>query len=155
MEMELHVPCRNPVDHLMSQCNYLGKVKALQCVGLSDEEFFNVIHECMIFQYRFSKHLLNSNRSSFTVKCFDFRQQFTTYIDHMAGILQHRRFESTPYVKRETNKARNKSSECIWEDKRMYAKAEAHLIEKYDYYQFCDKCMGSVDEITRNTTITN
>ncbi|KAL9178468.1 hypothetical protein ACHAXT_003798 [Thalassiosira profunda] len=149
MAMELHVPCRSPIDHLMSQCNF--RHKALRCAGLSDEEFFRAIDSCMVMLDRFGRDLLNS----FTVRCFDFRQQFTKYIDHMAGILQRRRLESTPYIKRETNRPRNKTSECIWGDQPMYAKAEAYLISKYDYYKFCDKCMGSADEITRNTTITD
>ncbi|KAL9178442.1 hypothetical protein ACHAXT_003772 [Thalassiosira profunda] len=147
--MELHVPCRSPIDHLMSQCNY--RHKALRCAGLSDEQFFRAIDSCTLGLNRFHSDLLNH----FTVKCFDFRQQFTKYIDHMARILQRRRFESTPYIKRETNDTRNKANECIWNNEEAYAKAEAYLISKYDYYQFCDMCMGSVDEITKNTTITD
>ncbi|KAL9190979.1 hypothetical protein ACHAXT_000685 [Thalassiosira profunda] len=145
VEMELHLPCRRPIDHLMSQCNH--KHKPLHCDAETDEDFYRQIDECALKRWRFSKELLKH----FTVKCFNFAAQFTTYIDHMAGILQHRRFESAPYVKRETNRARNKKNECIWSDEKAYAKAEAYLKETYDYYKFCDECLGSKNDITRNT----
>ncbi|KAL9187285.1 hypothetical protein ACHAXT_001388 [Thalassiosira profunda] len=145
VEMELHVPCRNPIDHLLSQCNY--RRISLDCDTETDEDFYRAIDKCVVIPTRFSKDLLNN----FTVKCFDYEQQFTTYIDYMAERLQRRRFESVPYVKRETNRPRNKTSECLWNNEKAYAKAEAYLISKYDYYSFCDECLGTEDEITRNT----
>ncbi|KAK1738883.1 hypothetical protein QTG54_010199 [Skeletonema marinoi] len=108
LKMELHVPCRNRLDHLMSQCNFRGK--KIACDAKTDEELFNSVKKCYIFLLdRYSHHL----QEHFDVKCFDFKKQFTDYPEYMSGILQKRRFQSTPYVKRETNAPRNQTNECM------------------------------------------
>ncbi|KAK1738884.1 hypothetical protein QTG54_010200 [Skeletonema marinoi] len=66
----------------------------------------------------------------------------------MSGILQKRRFQSTPYVKRDTNRPRNKANECIWENRAVLEKIDRYLLETVPYYQFCNDCMGSENEIT-------
>ena len=143
MKMELHVPCRNRLDHLMSQCNFRGKKMA--CDAKTDEELFKSVKKCYIFLLdRYSHHL----QEHFDVKCFDFKKQFTDYPEYMSGILQKRRFQSTPYVKRETNAPRNQTDECIWGNATVLEKVEKYLLETVPYYQFCDQCMGSENEIT-------
>jgi hypothetical protein len=141
--MELHVPCRDPIDHLMSQCSY--KTKKLKCDAASDEEFFSSIKKC--FAYISSRYDDNL-RKHFDIKCYDFWKQFTTYQDYMSERLQPRRLVSTPYVKRESNLPRNKTSECIWGRPDLLEKATNYLL-KQPYYQFCNACLGSEDDITK------
>ncbi len=161
MNMELHVPCRDRIEHLMSMCNYeeVGRdphepfessliKNKIACDAKTDEALFASVNKCFLYLNRYN-HGLNSH---FDVKCFDFRNQFTTYIDHMSTILNHRRFESTPYVKRETNGERNKEDECIWYNDEVRAKVDKYLLEKIQYYQFCDRCMGSENEIAKSDT---
>ena len=147
-EMELHVPCRDPIDHLMSQCNF-RRLK-IDCKAESDEDFYESIEECFAYLGRYS----NSLKKHFDVKCFDFRQQFTTYVDIMAMKLEERRFISKPYIKRETNRQRNKDKECIWKHPHLVEKVRAYLLKNVDYYQFCDECMGSENDLTRDNDLT-
>lgn len=139
--MELHVPCRDPIDHLMSQCNYFHH--AIDCDAENDEDFYKSIEKCYVYLGRYSHRL----RHHFDVKCFDFHQEFTTYVDLMAKELQERRFVAEPYIKRETNRPRNKASECIWGRQDLIEKAREYLIENVEYYQFCDECIGSEDDL--------
>jgi len=153
VNMELHVPCRDRIEHLMSMCNYEehGKVgekglptkHKIACDAKTDEELFNSVKKCFLYLNRYDHSLLEL----FDVKCFSFHNQFTNYIDHMSTILSHRRFESTPYVKRETNDVRNKEEECIWYNPEVREKVDKFLLDTIPYYQFCDSCMGSENEI--------
>eukprot|EP00978_Attheya_sp_CCMP212_P046056 scaffold371961_cov63-Attheya_sp.AAC.1 len=141
--MELHVPCRDPIDHLMSQCNF--KRIMLKCDAATDEEFFRSINTCFVLILaRYNDRL----RKHFDVKCYDFQKQFTTYQDYMFERLQPRRLVSTPFVKRETNRQRNMTSECIWGRPDLLEKATNYLL-KQSYYQFCNACVGSEDDITK------
>jgi hypothetical protein len=138
--MELHVPCRDPLDHLMSNCNFRNE--HINCAS-GDDAFYKSVDKCVILKNRFNENLTKH----FDVKCFDFKEQFTTYIDYMASKLQQRRFVSTPYVKRETNEQRNKTNECIWQHPDLMEKAKNYLLEKEPYYQFCDSCIGSEHDL--------
>jgi hypothetical protein len=141
--MELHLPCRDPIDHLMSQCNYGHK--QLNCNG-TDEELIKSVKSCFVHHNRFSIEL--ANRKKTTLKCYDFRQQFTTYMDYVSEKLQQRRFVSE-YKQRKTNKDRIKENECIWERKDLMVRVESYLVDNVGYYQFCKQCLGSADDISR------
>mmetsp|Transcript_4167 Transcript_4167/g.9265 ORF Transcript_4167/g.9265 Transcript_4167/m.9265 type:complete len:352 (+) Transcript_4167:91-1146(+) len=149
VDMELHVPCRDPVEHLMSQCNHdalhRGRVK-FQCEHKTDQELFAHIQHCLVSPDRYNNQL----EQSFNVRCYDFEQQFTTYIDHMANFLEERRFEPEHYSKKETNSPRDRDSECIWDRPNLMEKARKYLIENVQYYNFCNRCMGTEKEITRS-----
>ena len=47
ISMELHVPCRDPIDHLMSQCGELKR--KLDCDAATDEEFIKSVKSCEVF----------------------------------------------------------------------------------------------------------
>jgi len=146
-EMVLHVPCRDPIEHLMSQCNHNhdGRhVKYLNCDG-TEEEYFHSVDLCHLgvrtrFDYELADH--------FDVKCYDFTKQFTTYLDYMGGVLQEKRIVPDHYVKRDTNSPHDRESECIWNRPDLMEKTRKYLIEKLDYYDFCDKCLGTENDLT-------
>jgi len=142
--LELHVPCRDRIDHLMSQCNF--RHATLDCDASSDEDFFESVRGCFTnLMVRYHHELAEH----FHVQCFDFKKQFTTYTQYMSKRLQPRRLESEPYIKRETNRPRDRMNECIWKRPDLLDKTNVYLLENVPYYQFCDYCMGSEDEITR------
>ena len=64
----------------------------------------------------------------------------------MNDILQMKKLQSV-YIQTETNVVRNKTAECVWgEDStsmELRDKITAYLIQNYDYYSFCDSCIGS------------
>jgi hypothetical protein len=155
MEMELHVPCRDPVDHLMSMCNHqrsLGKIKdaGLSCNNPGAENFTKAIDDCIVqvsdrFHFELGVH--------FNLKCYEYEKQFSTYIDMMGSELQNRRIVSEPYIPRESNLARDKSTECIWNNDMAKERANQYLMEKFDYYKFCNACIGSDDDLTRDSAV--
>ena len=154
--MELHVPCRDPIDHLMSQCNYAEDTgynankfnkQDLACDAETDEEFFASVRSCFVWlDERYNQDL----EKHFDVKCYDYKNQFGGYIDYLSEKLVNRRFETEEYVRRETNDPRDKENECIWKRPDLLEKTRKYLIENVDYYRFCDKCLGTEDEIGNN-----
>lgn len=142
--MELHIPCRNRIDHLMSQCNYLHE--KIDC-DVDDHELYSAVDSCFAYMNRYSDELLHLK--NIHVKCYDFKKQYTSYIDYMDQRLQRRRLESKPYKRRETNLPRRKDRECIWSRPDVYHKVDQYLLEQVPYYAFCQKCLGSEDDITR------
>ncbi|KAL7480962.1 hypothetical protein ACHAW6_006643 [Cyclotella cf. meneghiniana] len=144
MQMELHVPCRIRIKHLMSQCNHHAPKKLeLACNATTDEELFESVNECLLHMHRYDHELLKH----FDVRCYDFEKQFTGYVPYMSGILRRRRFESKPFQKRETNDPRNKTEECIWNNPGVLKKVDRYLLNTVPYYQFCNNCIGSKNEL--------
>jgi len=141
IQMELHVPCRDPIDHLLSQCNM--RSQNLDCSS-SKDVYFRAVQKCFVKMNRYENNLQESFDS---IKCYDFREQFTTYIDYMGERLQERRFISEPYIKRETNEPRNKTNECLLQRPDLMNITRKFLL-KFDYYKFCDSCIGSKNDIT-------
>ena len=81
------------------------------------------------------------------VKCYDVKYQFTKYVELMSEYLQSKRIVDG-YVHRSTNDKRNKSDECIWEAYMEFKdEVTAHLVQHYDYYSFCDSCIGSGNDL--------
>lgn len=145
LTMELHVPCRDSIDHLMSQCNHNGiQFKCRQ--NMSDSELQNEIKKCLLFMNRFGNRL--KRVKNVNLKCYNFPQQFTGYIDYMSTRLQPRRLISE-YVSRETNPPRVKDEECIWKDEKLQQRVRELLIKSKPYYRFCDECLGSDNDITK------
>jgi hypothetical protein len=133
--MELHLPCRSPVDHLLSQCNWRKRVFDCRKTG---NDMMRQIDKCLVYiDRRYDKTLADI----FPVKCFDYRQT-NEYLEWIGARLQQRRI-STDYFFRETNKSRQKGKECVWNQTDVQELIETYLIENYDYYRFCDQCLGS------------
>lgn len=143
MPMELHVPCREPIDHLMSQCNY--RRKNFQCL---ENNISKKIKKCMVDpNRRFNLDLTNmSVYKNIDVKCFDFKRAFTDYIDYMEKFLDSKAITSE-YVMRDTNRKRNRTNECVWTDPAIQTEIKHFMKENYDYYSFCNTCLGSQDDL--------
>ncbi len=147
--LEMHVPCRDPIDHLMSQCNYAeptGKFvkQDLACDAATEEEYFASVRECFVYVNERYNHDLEEH---FDMKCYDFKNQFGGYLDYLSERLEDRRYEAEEYVRRETNDPRDKESECIWKRPDLLEKTRTYLINNIDYYGFCNKCLGTENEI--------
>ena len=145
----MHVPCRDPIDHLMSQCNYAepsGKFvkQDLNCDAATDEEYFASVRSCFVYLKDRYNHALEKH---FDMKCYDFKNQFGGYMDYLSEKLEDRRYETEEYIRRETNDPRDKESECIWKRPDLLEKTRDYLINNVDYYEFCDKCLGTENEI--------
>jgi hypothetical protein len=155
--MELHVPCRDPIDHLLSMCNYrlvngsFVQGRRFDCAGdLSKEvERCLVLDETQIdYMDRFSMKL--QSIPNIHLKCFDWRASFDgTYAEFIGNVLQRKK-KRGEYVFWATNRPRNLQHECLLNATQSVQKqVRIFLRGKYDYYKFCDQCMGSEDDIFR------
>ncbi len=133
-EIELHVPCRDPLDHLMSQCNYNHRQKFDCSAGV---DIASQVKRCLVAESRFNMRLT----SLFDVKCFPVKP-VEAYVNYMSQTLRQKR-HVRKYVFRPTNRPRNKSEECIWAFTRLQEDIRQYLVSTFDYYKFCDRCMTS------------
>ena len=146
MPMELHVPCRDPIDHLMSQCNY--RYHKFNC----RESISKEIPKCMVGHNfkRFNFDLTNNSIfRNIDIKCFDYKRTFNDYIDYIGNFLDSKKITSE-YVIRDTNKKRNNADECVWMDPQIRTEIEHFMKNNYDYYSFCDSCLGSEGDLFGN-----
>eukprot|EP00980_Cylindrotheca_fusiformis_P002048 scaffold451_cov121-Cylindrotheca_fusiformis.AAC.4 len=142
--IEMHVPCRDPLEHFMSQCNY--RKHRFNCSITEPMELAKEIHKCLKDEDRFRAKEIPSFGPNMNFKCFN-PIPVTRYVDYMGQLLQERRFV-VDHIERETNRKRHKERECLWN---MTDVAKHHLIGElkvqWDLYDFCDKCMGSNNEL--------
>ncbi|KAL3816728.1 hypothetical protein ACHAXA_002214 [Cyclostephanos tholiformis] len=137
--LELHVPCREPIGHLMSQCNHLNR--NFQC---KDANLTKAVRSCLLDIGRYSDSMgLHEN---ITVKCFD-PIPIENYVKYMSHYLQPRRI-AAPYVHIESNpRPRDKTKECIWNRPDSFKQEVLNIMMKIPYYRFCSRCMGSNDDL--------
>lgn len=137
--MEMHVPCRDPLDHLMSMANYKRLGFNCNATNLAAE-----VEATVVRMTRMRPEFAKS--PNVTLKCFD-PMPPQKYVDYMGTILQPRRLRAD-YVHRPTNKPRKKEKECIWKQSQEWKDNLIKLLhENYYYYEFCSQCMGSENEL--------
>mmetsp|Transcript_33585 Transcript_33585/g.77473 ORF Transcript_33585/g.77473 Transcript_33585/m.77473 type:complete len:247 (+) Transcript_33585:604-1344(+) len=143
--LELHVPCRESVDLLMSACNY-RLVKKFDCSATTDDEIKKEVDRCFRdFLKRFSINLLNL--PDIRVKCFSSPSRMGDYLEYVGSRLQRKSFESK-YVHRNTNPRRKRDRECVWKDDSYREKIKKYLMRhESGYFKFCDSCIGSKDDL--------
>jgi hypothetical protein len=118
--LELHIPCRNISDHLLSVANHQGL--EFDCRADGKSEFDRVVAGFHLDRYNYK--LVNTD--GITAYCFD----PDGYVPYMSARLQPKR-RFTEYTHQPTNK------------KRMPACLPPGLIQaalKHPYYKFCSKC---------------
>jgi len=116
----------------------------LACDAATDEEYFKSVHDCLIMlDRRFNNELENH----FDVKCYAFNNQFTGYVNYLSTFLGKRFITAEEIVQRHTNYPRDRDSECIWKRPDLLEKTRKYLVESVSYYRFCDKCLGTENEI--------
>ena len=143
--MELHVPCRDPLEHLMSQCNFKNK-KLFRCDALDLEE---EVQNCLVHtDSRFSSHLQDDPNIS--LKCFN-PIPVEDYIKYMGTILEHKRIDSE-YFSRPSNTPRNKEEECLWSAGEDFQAKVLSVLMKHEYYAFCEQCLGTDQELSLSSS---
>lgn len=145
--IELHVPCRETVDHILSSCSWLNV--SLDC-NIPARELFEIMEKkCLIWSARYNHNL----RQDFDVKCYD-NDKTDEYVQFMSRLLQPRRFESRPFVYFRTRWGnRDKDNECIWSRQDLLNEMERYFLSgnnvSHHYYQFCNECLGSENDLTQ------
>jgi len=138
--MEIHIPCRDMVEHVLSQCNFLDRT--FHCY-----ENITRLHEqvdaCLIQMYRFpAAHPIIPN---VTFKCFN-PIPVQAYVEYMGQFLQKRK-RPVPYHHFEMNRPRNKSIECLQTNALAQARVRKYLLQTQPYYRYCEACIGSEDDL--------
>jgi hypothetical protein len=138
-KMELHIPCRDPLSHLMSMCNF--KQYEFQC---SAKNISTEVEKCNVFLSRMSREFQNVRNVQ--LKCFNPIPP-QPYLNYMGTILQRKRVEAE-YIHRDSNLPRDKGKECIWKESQEFRDELLKTLRKeYFYYEFCGQCMGSNKEL--------
>lgn len=143
--IELHVPCRRTIDHILSSCSWMSV--SLDC-NTSQNELFEIVEKkCLVHGDRYHHNL----RQDFDVKCFD-NDKTSEYVQYMSRRLQPRRFESKPFVYyRGRWGDRDKDSECIWSRPDLLQEMARHFLSgqmlSHHYYQYCNECLGSENDL--------
>lgn len=123
---ELHLPCRDPVDHFMSQMNH--KAQRIDC----DTFVPSTANQLLLgVSNRFR------DDTKLKVRCMHFSNQFISY---PAALGLPKKRISQPLHILPTNRKRNKHNECIWNNTDLKARLHNHLVATVDYYRFCDRC---------------
>jgi hypothetical protein len=152
LELELHVPCREPLSHLMSMFNFFGKTFDCNSTDLKEHIQKSIKSYMVIDRFDFTL----ATHPNITTKCFD-PVPPTRYRDYMGTILQHKQVD-TEYMFRATNQIRDKATECIWQQTPEFQDHVRDLVrEIYDLHDFCNTCMGTSNELplqdfTKETT---
>ena len=131
---ELHVPCRDPIEHILSECNHLQKALNRS----SRNALLQSAARCAFSMERFSYKLLDK----YSVKCYSFEHQFNAtrgYLHWISDRLQKKRAHE-PYNYVATNRKREKVH--LTEGEKQILTSE---LLRHDYYQFCRACMNSSD----------
>lgn len=151
-ELELHVPCRDPLSHLMSQCNHRQYVFDCETKDLKGE-----VEKCLIKMDRFDPDGLsngiggdktndnNTNTVTTTLKCFN-PIPIEPYLEYMEPRLEPRRVQA-PFYHRSSNSPRNKTQECLWKNPVLMEQVLEILHKTQDYYRWCQECIGSNDDL--------
>ena len=153
--LELHVPCRKPaLDHLLSMCNFFY-VSFDYCQAGSDPSHLKrLINKCLRgLTLRYHPHLTQPSKNNHyhynktvTVKCFQ-PIPVETYVQYMSQRLRPKRKHDTIYHHRATNKNRNRTNECIWNDLTLQQEVHNTLLQIDPYFRFCDQCLGSENDL--------
>jgi len=146
--LELHVPCREPIDLFLSMCNH--RQVDFPCRRKS---FIQDIHKCLKGDGpRFDLQVLT--HSNIHLKCFSSPSKIGDYLDYMGEKLQKKEV-ATKYTHRDSNIPRNKPKECLSKPEHSLLKVE---VLKYltretvifkDYSAFCRSCINSENELFR------
>jgi len=134
--MELHVPCRDPIDLFMSMCEHQG-IK-FRCEENFDEE----VNKCLNGGKGFVMSQLT--RDNINLKCFDAPSGKNDYMRYMKGRLQVKILQGT-FVRRDKPQG-SEEELCIRKSDDYKIRLEDHLKHKSDfkdYFEFCDECMVS------------
>jgi len=135
--LELHVPCRDPIDLLMSMCHHQGT--EFSCKENFDEE----VNKCLTGGSKFVTSELTIG--NINLKCFGAPSGKTAYLDYMKPRLQVKALLGT-YARRDFEPPRSKEDECVWKNDDYRMRLQDHLKDESDfkdYFEFCDKCMVS------------
>ena len=154
--IEMHLPCRDPIDMLVSHCFTGEQPKGWDCKpGITVPEIDEQIFRCLgkgdnsILDKQFGLkflRLLKNREANATVKCYDDDQTLDHYVDYMDQRLEHRE----PIVQINMCRASNPyqaAAACLYEDENLRAKVKRRLLNYYYYFKYCQRCLPTSNNL--------
>ena len=131
----LIIPCRDPIDHLLSQCNHKGR--NFTAIASNATNCAVVFNSCRLFWDRYDNAMLD-NFDSIVLFKYD---EFDELLRRLDGSLPRRAVPLKTDGYYRTNKDRERVNEhtsenCSWE---ALKEGLTHL---WSYYTLCDKYLG-------------
>jgi len=167
--LELHVPCKDPIELLMSNCYHPAHFyPGFDCSpeNVTEEELGDQIDRCLHHgrRLRFETRLYEeASNHNITLKCFDYKKEFTDYIKYMDERLEHnprkeelvaaKHGKLVHYKKPPSTSRRNVSSECIWKDLDLKRRVKGYLLDNYFYFRYCADCLNSSDDLFADSNV--
>lgn len=143
--LELHVPCRDPLDHLLAMC--LEKGYELDCYS---ENLAMELKACMLSAMdRFSLELEFDTKIQ--LMCFD-SWDTDSYVAHLSSRLESKRIpaiyvprgnESQSFVDMDNDSNSLAWLECLKDHPSIADEIRQMLLDNYEYFRWCDECLGS------------
>ena len=135
IDLELHVPCRKPLEQVISQC--AQKNYNFDCDAPNFEFQVRKCGRHSRFSYELTK------MKNIQIKCFDAMNHHDDYLSLMSKQLQTKshQFERPP-----VHRPHNKTANCILEKESLIVRARREVMAM-DIHKFCDKCIGSKDDL--------
>jgi len=154
--MELHIPCRDPIDHLLSMANHKARsIKQViyDCIGFESNDTLleQEVERGYFDMGRFSKDWLymnaaQVNKDNIRIRCFN-TIPVESYMAYMDPLLQKRRIPAN-YYPHATNPTRNKTNECVLDlPEETKDKIRMIMNKNHPYMKFCNRCMGTEQEL--------
>ena len=142
LPMELHIPCRAPLDHLMSILNYVEK--QFKCDNTWKEQIDWILTNGP-GNDRFSMNLLKI--PNVNVKCIPYENMINgQYFNSMVSKLTRRSVTKT-IAKYRTNRDRRQENECVWTNATFSREIHNYMTTQYDYYKWCENCLSDTHAI--------
>lgn len=133
--VELHLPCRDPIEHLLSQRNYKN-LPNINCTTFSQQD----VDKSLVSHDRFNFNILKTFKN-ITISCISFKDQFDGTYEKSLNLVRKRYSENLHTLK--TNKDRSNES-CINENIHLNRRIRKYMVNNIDYYKFCHTCKNHV-----------
>ncbi len=128
------VPCREPVDHFLSMCNFQGLNVTQISLEVSCED---LIKKCVFATERFELDLLNAFDEVIVFRYNEVQRM----VDFLGNYLPRRAIELPKGLQYVTNTPRKQENEHFHECSRK--EIAKNLRSMWSYYNFCDKLKGN------------
>ena len=142
--VEFHLPCRDPIDHLLSMCN--RNMPPLDCRGDLVTQLDSCIKAWRGTTGTITDKLSSDEFPSARLRCYNFSMA-PNYVEYMGTLLQKKKRQAE-HLYRPTSEPRDVSTECLLHNATARAIAEQHL-KQVPYYAFCSRCLGSWRDLLR------
>lgn len=141
--VELHLPCRDPIEHLLSQRNFKN-LPDINCATFSERN----VDESIVNSNRFDSDIAKTFKN-ISISCISFENQFDGTYDKSLNMVRRRYSEHLHTLS--TNKKRSNES-CINTDLQLNRRIRKYMITRFSYYNFCHTCKNWIPDKHKHDT---